>query len=1053
MGCAGIALFALVGFALISGGINFVFDLLLWIPSKYFGVFLSAVVLASVGAASAIAIGRVPRLATVQQGIVVSAQSVLAVVGFVFFILLTESTVGRQTAQWAAYTVIGVPFAGLFGAIFDGRWLALVALTGMFFAGWLSMAGGESIESAARSRAPIWIARVLLLTVTLAGAALYIRTGIGPSQITERDVNSGYGTDAPYGASRARQASLGIDLREMGYRVKLSFLGPKHSESIVSARHLYERMHGHGLYARSLPYIDSAIQMSEEKYGHLSLESLRHQTAKLKVQLLNGRYDETSELVEQILQQLEAETGGPPSLKCGFKLELASVFASVGYQFDVSRLMEGVVTDPQCPISEDVIYRLPAYIAYARGLIWDERYQEAMAVLLVAANEAAGTIPEESALGIELWETFADLSIRVGDPVETLILEETIWDLVHEVTAKNDPRRVTSTARLAAALVNAGFYSDALATIESSLPALESMFGIHSPTVVAARLVQIRGLRSAGAVQESVDLSKNVLADTVVHFGDLHLLTNQAKRELVASLYAAERFAELKREGARVLANWPSTEVDGATALRFRDQAVEIAKYVAMSRAWSEELPAGFALAEAVKSETSRFRGASVSDPSSSASLEIAAIEEQIASAYAFPELRAHLERRRSELLSTIGNVGLDPEPYQFFKEDLEVLPEILRVLGDEEAYASYLLTSDGLGVLFLVRDDGIQAYEIDVSYDEIQEFHEFLMNPGGEQPGGQYDGSILTARLFPFLNDSELHDFPRKLVVSSDLWLKHLPFDALQFGNAPLIRKSAISITSHSNSWLKVRRSGRERSEPARLLVVGNPSYGVESKVTGSEAETNMPPLAAAYRSALDTAASGGATWASLPGSEKEIDGLEAIWHPEKIEVISGRDAHETRVVEALDSPRQRFDYVLFSTHGFSNLIEPEVSALVLAPRPNGSEAASQLSAAKIRRLDLGAQLVFLSACDTNSRPISSLSGPAGLPRAFSEAGAMHTVVTLWPVLDDVAPEISIRFFEAVLKGEQYTDALADAKRQVSAMKGKEHPYFWAGFMLYEGG
>ena len=1054
IGCAGFALIAIVGFTLISGGINFIFDSFFWIPSKFFGVFLSAAVLALVGALLALTVGRVSRLEVVQQSIIGSAQVVLFVVAVAFFIVLTESTVGRQTAQWALYTVVGAPLVGFFGAILDGRWLALLSLAIMALGGWIIVAGSASLESAERSQRPIRIARALMLmTLMLVGAGLFIRGHEGPNLSASSAVVSAQGAQISDRFVQGRQSTVGIDLLEIGYGVKRSFLGPKHSESIVSARRLYERMHERGFYSRSLPFIDAALQMSEAKYGSMSPETLRHLIARLKVELLKGRYDETNALVERVLRDLDVGDRALPGQKCRFKLELASVFSSTGHQFDVSRLMEGVLTDPECLISHDWTYRIPAFLAYARGLILEERYQEAVAVLMVAADEAVGVIPERSALGIALLEVFADLSMRVGDPLETLLLEERIWDLVRDFTKENDPRRVNSDVRLARAMANAGLHSAALAYLEGALPALEKIFGASSPNLIGARLVQVQALRNSGAIHESVALAQKTLADATKYLGDLGRLTSQAKQAFIASLYAADMFSALTSEGTRMLAHWPATDVDGVMALRFREQAIDIAKYVSMSRAWTEDARVGFALAEAVKLDASKFRGSGQRDFNSRTSLELASIEEQIASAYAFPELRAHLENRRREVVQAMGNGKPSVRRQHLAEGDPEILPAIVRTLLDKEAYASYLLTSDGLGILFIVKGDAITAYEIDVPYYEIEEFHQFLISPDGQGGGAPYVGSTLTEALFPFLGDPVFGEFPQELVVSPDLWLRYLPFDALRVQNEPLLKKSAISITSHGAGWLEARAASRIPSSSARLLVVGNPSYESGNNALAVEMEASEPILAAAYRSALSAAASGGAAWAQLPGSEKEIESLKAIWHADRFDVISGVDAHEAFVVDALDSADPRFDFVLFSTHGFSNLVEPEVSALVLAPRPNGSEAVSQLSAAKIRRLNLDAELVFLSACDTNSRPISSLSGPAGLPRAFSEAGARYTVTTLWPILDDVAPDISTRFFEAVLRGEPYSDALANAKRQVSTMTGREHPYFWAGFMLFEGG
>jgi CHAT domain-containing protein len=99
---------------------------------------------------------------------------------------------------------------------------------------------------------------------------------------------------------------------------------------------------------------------------------------------------------------------------------------------------------------------------------------------------------------------------------------------------------------------------------------------------------------------------------------------------------------------------------------------------------------------------------------------------------------------------------------------------------------------------------------------------------------------------------------------------------------------------------------------------------------------------------------------------------------------------------------------------------------------------------------LDLPADLVVLSACQTGLGTISSGDGVIGLTRAFQAAGARAVVVSLWNVNDRATRDLMTAFYHAYIKVDDKALALQKAMEVVRASNPKyENPLFWAAFMV----
>lgn len=157
-------------------------------------------------------------------------------------------------------------------------------------------------------------------------------------------------------------------------------------------------------------------------------------------------------------------------------------------------------------------------------------------------------------------------------------------------------------------------------------------------------------------------------------------------------------------------------------------------------------------------------------------------------------------------------------------------------------------------------------------------------------------------------------------------------------------------------------------------------------------------------------------------------------------------------------------YNMLLFATHGlmageFGPGAQPAL-ALSFTGDPNPDND-GLLEMSEILGLDLNADLVVLSACNTASGSGEEDRGEgfAGLTRSFMYAGARSLFVTQWSVESSSAKKLVQTTFHQ-MKNASKAEALANAKRDMIASEedvplgstlkvSLAHPFFWAPYIL----
>jgi CHAT domain-containing protein len=186
------------------------------------------------------------------------------------------------------------------------------------------------------------------------------------------------------------------------------------------------------------------------------------------------------------------------------------------------------------------------------------------------------------------------------------------------------------------------------------------------------------------------------------------------------------------------------------------------------------------------------------------------------------------------------------------------------------------------------------------------------------------------------------------------------------------------------------------------------------------------------------------------LPATADETQSLFKLFSSSKkpAELLLGPIASEKK----LKSARLRdYQYIHLATHGFVNEESPELSGLLLAQDTSDYDEDNVLYMGELYSLQLNADLVTLSACETGLGKIIEGEGVVGLTRSLTYAGARNILVSLWKVNDGSTAELMVDFYTSLLRNDQtkISSALRDAK--LAMIKGDQFsdPYYWSPFVL----
>jgi hypothetical protein len=411
------------------------------------------------------------------------------------------------------------------------------------------------------------------------------------------------------------------------------------------------------------------------------------------------------------------------------------------------------------------------------------------------------------------------------------------------------------------------------------------------------------------------------------------------------------------------------------------------------------------------------------------------------------------------------------------------------QVLDRETLLLEYALGEDR-SFLWAVTPSSLKSYTLP-KRSEIQkaarEAYELLIARNRTEPDetpaqrarrvAQADAqlAVATSRLSRMLLAPVAAQLGRKrlLIVAQDA-LQYLPFGILprpdvargrtgrvRTGNCPpglapcplIVDHEIISLPSASTLAVLRRDVAGRKLASKTLAVFADPVFEKEDeRVTKTPAE--KPPKtqsSGAEQTRLFKHASdqlGAGRIARLPFTRLEAERILSL--TVEAERKSALDFRASRSSVTADDLSQ-YRYIHFATHGLLNSQHPELSAIVLSlVDEKGQQQDGFLRAHEVYNLNLPAEVVVLSACETGLGKEVKGEGLVGLTRGFMYAGAPRVVVSLWSVNDRATADLMTKFYRKMLReNRRPAEALRMAQVEMWRDGRWKSPYFWSAFVL----
>ena len=403
---------------------------------------------------------------------------------------------------------------------------------------------------------------------------------------------------------------------------------------------------------------------------------------------------------------------------------------------------------------------------------------------------------------------------------------------------------------------------------------------------------------------------------------------------------------------------------------------------------WNREQEA-YAVRQATQDALARARALDPPDPALVADLEaqLAAAEEEYAAAL------AAIEARGGQLAALVPGRSAVLE-----------LSKVQALLDEQIALVSYFVMEDET-LAFLTTHDGFHTIALDVSREDLKQQIQAFRNFPNLNVAHPESAVTLYDWLIAPLEAHLVSPSPRHLVIIPHNVLHYLPFAALTDGERYLVDDYVITYLPSASALPFIQGNTGHTPEP--LLVLGNPA-------------TSDPDLR------------------PLKYAEQEAETLADLYSTQP---LLGEAATES----ALREQAPQAGLLHLAAHGGYNPYNPLYSAIALAP---DGENDGLLEVHEVYGLDLNnADLVVLSACETQLGELSAGDELVGLTRAFFFAGTPSVVATLWSVDDRPTGLLMEHFYTHLRDGMGKAEALRQA--QLDVREEYPNPYYWSAFVL----
>ncbi|MEM9541373.1 MAG: CHAT domain-containing tetratricopeptide repeat protein, partial [Cyanobacteria bacterium P01_E01_bin.42] len=365
------------------------------------------------------------------------------------------------------------------------------------------------------------------------------------------------------------------------------------------------------------------------------------------------------------------------------------------------------------------------------------------------------------------------------------------------------------------------------------------------------------------------------------------------------------------------------------------------------------------------------------------------------------------------------------------------------QILDEETLLLEYALGSER-SYLFVVGKNEFAVYELPPRQGIENAAEKYAIALQAEDRNPLAEGKAIAHMLLSPIADKLKG---QRLAIVADGKLHRLPFGALSWeasgagaSIAPLLARHEIVHLSSASS-LAIQRQQTENRSPAakKIAVFADPVFSRrDPRLSGEVSTTPENSLLSLFRD-------GCKSFDRLPYTRTEAENILSLV-PDNQEFLAMGFAADRAA--ATSAELAQYQILHLSTHGcIQDNPQPSSLALSLYDK-DGKQKDGFLRLQDIYNLQLNADLVVLSACQTGIGEEVSGEGVVGLTRGFLYAGAKRVTVSLWNVSDIATANLMSAYYQNMIS-EEMKPAAALRDAQLQMWREGELPYKWAAFTI----
>jgi CHAT domain-containing protein/Tfp pilus assembly protein PilF len=329
-----------------------------------------------------------------------------------------------------------------------------------------------------------------------------------------------------------------------------------------------------------------------------------------------------------------------------------------------------------------------------------------------------------------------------------------------------------------------------------------------------------------------------------------------------------------------------------------------------------------------------------------------------------------------------------------------------------------------------------------------------------------------------PILVSPAVQNRDKLVIIPHDVLYK-IPFEALFTSHQPHTQRDyskfdyvikQFDITYHYSAQLYINgielktvqtalRGYSADTENTKTFIGFAPVFPEDEKTDYSVATGDIDRIYSYQDDVLRSSLLRDQRFKELSYSRQEIEAIVTLFSTKQNinTTVHSAYLYSDATKDAFKSKIKDYNIIHIASHSFINEGYPQLSGIVFAspvrdPKgqvPTDHNYENILFAGEIYNLELNADLVVLSSCESGLGKLIKGEGMLALNRAFLYSGAANIVFSLWKVPDMQTSEFMIEFYDLMFLGKNYAESLRQTKLSFIKDEFTARPHSWAGFLL----